>query len=172
MCSSDLGLRVQVVWGGSATLSGQSTVEATRTTADDQDVELAALAADLVTPSADDVVSRLAARGISFVLLESAPAGEDDVIRGTRLGAATSLDQRDLLDPVGATTRGDLWRVNTAITPRPALDDHRLGLQRLVAVGSLGVVLVALLLAVPTAASRRVARRTPRIVGPNPGGSR
>lgn len=166
------GLRVQVVWGGSATLSGQSTVEATRTTADDQDVELAALAADLVTPSADDVVSRLAARGISFVLLESAPAGEDDVIRGTRLGAATSLDQRDLLDPVGATTRGDLWRVNTAITPRPALDDHRLGLQRLVAVGSLGVVLVALLLAVPTAASRRVARRTPRIVGPNPGGSR
>ncbi len=70
-----------MVWGGSATLSGQSTVEATRTTADDQDVELAALAADLVTPSADDVVSRLAARGISFVLLESAPAGEDDVIR-------------------------------------------------------------------------------------------
>lgn len=106
------------------------------------------------------------------MLLESAPAGEDDVIRGTRLGAATSLDQRDLLDPVGATSRGDLWRVNTAVTPRPPLDEHRLTLQRLVAFGSLAVVLIALLLAVPTAASRRVARRTPRIVGPNPGGAR
>ncbi|WP_150952280.1 glycosyltransferase family 2 protein [Microbacterium testaceum] len=166
------GLRVKVVWGGSATLSGQSTVEATRTSADAQDVELAALAADLVTPSADDVVSRLAERGIAFVLLESAPAGEDDVIRGARLGAATSLDQRDLLDPVGTTSRGDLWRVNAEVTPRAPLDDHRLALRRLVAAGSIGVVLVALLLAVPTAASRRVARRTPRIVGPNPGGSR
>jgi GT2 family glycosyltransferase len=166
------GLRVQVVWGGSATLSGQSTVSATRTSADPADEELAAVAADLVTPSADDVVSRLAARGIGFVLLASAPEGQDDVIRGGRLGAAAALDQRDLLDPVGTTSRGELWRVNTDVTPRPALDDHRLGLQRLVAIGSLGVILVALLLAVPTAASRRTARRTPRIVGPTPGGTR
>ncbi|MDQ1083280.1 MULTISPECIES: glycosyltransferase [Microbacterium] len=166
------GLRVQVVWGGSATLSGQSTIDATRTSADDQDRQLASLAVDLVSPSADDVVARLAERGIGFVLLESAPAAEGDVILGDRLGAATSLDQREMLDPVGATSRGDLWRVNTDITPRAPLDDHRAGLQRLVALGSLGVLLVALLLAVPTAASRRVARRTPRIVGPNPGGAR
>lgn len=166
------GLRVDVVWGGSATLSGQSTLQATRTSPTPEDLELADLAADLVTPSSDDVVSRLAAHGIAFVLLESAPAGEDDVIRGTRLGAATSLDQRDSLDPVGETSRGDLWRVNAEVTPRPELDAHRLGLQRLVAASSLGVLLVALLLAVPTAASRRTARRTPRIVGPSSGGSR
>lgn len=166
------GLRVQVVWGGSATLSGQSTLEATRTSASAQDRELAALAVDLVSPSTDDAVARLAERGIGFVLLESAPSGEGDVALGDRLGAATSLDQRDLLDPVGATSRGDLWRVNTAVAPRAPLDDHRVGLQRLVALGSLAVLIVALLLAVPTAASRRVARRTPRIVGPNPGGSR
>lgn len=166
------GMRVQVVWGGSATLTGQSTVQSTRTTPTENDAELAALAADLVTPSADDVVSRLAERGIGFVLLESAPAGEDDVIRGARLGAATSLDQRSLLDPVGATSRGDLWRVNTPLAPRAAMDDHQVNLQRLVTLGSIGVLLVALLLAVPTAASRRIARRTPRIVGPNPGGTR
>lgn len=166
------GMRVDVVWGDSATLAGQSTVQATRTAASVADEELASLAADLVTPSADDVVTRLADRGIGFVLLASAPAGEDDVIRGARLGAATSLDQRDLLDPVGATSRGDLWRLNTTVVPRASIDDHQTRLQRLVTFGSLGVVLVALLLAVPTAASRRVARRTPRTVGPISGGSR
>ncbi|WP_270352321.1 glycosyltransferase [Microbacterium testaceum] len=166
------GLRVQVVWGGSATLTGQSTVQATRTAADEGDTELAGLAADLVTRSSTDVVEKLAAKGIAFVLLASPPDGESDVIRGDRLSAASSLDQRDLLDPVGATSRGDLWRVNTAVAPRAPLDDHRVGLQRLVALGSLGVIVVALLLAVPTAASRRTARRTPRIVGPTPGGTR
>ncbi|MCJ1708947.1 glycosyltransferase [Microbacterium sp. VKM Ac-2923] len=165
------GLHVEVVWGGSETLSGQSTLRATRTSADEQDRQLAALAADLVSPSTDDVVSRLAERGIGFVLLASAPSAQNDVVLGDRLGAASSLDQRDLLDPVGETSRGDLWRVNTDVAPRPPLDDHRAGVQRLVALGSLGVLVVALLLAVPTAASRRIARRTPRIVGPTPGGS-
>jgi hypothetical protein len=166
------GLRVDVVWGGSATLSGQSTVEATRTWARPADQELATLAADLVTPSSEDAVAGLAARGIRFVLLESGPGGEDDVIRGARLTAATSLDQRNTLDSVGATTRGDLWRVTADVQPRAALDDHQVVLQRLVTGASIGVLLVALLLAIPTAASRRVARRTPRAVGPTRGGTR
>ena len=75
-------------------------------------------------------------------------------------------------DGVGTTSRGDLWRVTAPVQPRAPLDDHQSRLQSLVTFGSLGVLLVALLLAVPTGASRRVARRTPRIVGPNPGGSR
>ncbi|WP_022878765.1 glycosyltransferase [Microbacterium sp. B19] len=166
------GLRVDVVWGGSATLGGQSTVEATRTWARPADQELATLAADLVTPSSEDAVAGLAARGIRFVLLESGPGGEDDVIRGARLTAATSLDQRNTLDSVGATTRGDLWRVTVDVQPRAALDDHQVALQRLVTGASIGVLLVALLLAIPTAASRRVARRTPRTVGPVRGGTR
>jgi hypothetical protein len=166
------GLRVDVVWGGSSTLSGQSTLEATRTEARPADQELASLAADLVTPSSQDAVAALAARGIGFVLLEPGPAGEDDVIRGARLSAATSLDQRDTLDGVGATARGDLWRVTTPLQPRAALSDQQARLQHLVAAGSIGVLVVALLLAVPTAASRRVARRTPRTVGIVRGGSR
>lgn len=166
------GLRVDVVWGGSATLTGQSTVEATRTQARPADEELAALAADLVTPSSEDAVAGLAARGIAFVLLEPAPGGEDDVIRGARLTAATSLDQRNSLDGVGSTARGELWRVTSDVQPRAGLDAHQTRVQQLVAVGSLAVLLVALLLAVPTAASRRVARRTPRTVGPVRGGTR
>ncbi|MDF2045777.1 glycosyl transferase [Microbacterium sp. Kw_RZR3] len=166
------GLRVDVVWGGSATVGGQSTVQATRIEAQPADRELAALAADLTTPSSDDVIERLGERGIGFVLLQSASAGENDVIRGARLAAATSLDQRDALDGVGTTSRGDLWRVTAPVQPRAPLDDHQARVQSLVTFGSLGVLLVALLLAVPTSASRRVARRTPRIVGPNPGGSR
>lgn len=166
------GVRVDVVWGGSATLGGQSTVLATRTTAGAADRELADLAADLVTPSSDDVVSRLAEHGIGFVLLESAPEGEDDVTRGSRLSAATSLDQRERLDAVGTTARGDLWRVTGDVTPRAPLSGSDLVVSRGVALGALAVVLVALLLAVPTATSRRVARRTPRTVGPNPGGQR
>jgi len=117
-------------------------------------------------------VARLAERGIGFVLLQSAPAGENDVIRGARLAAATSLDQRDALDGVGTTSRGDLWRVTADVQPRAPLSDAQVHLRNLVTLGSLGVLLVALLLAVPTTASRRIARRTPRIVGPNPGGSR
>jgi hypothetical protein len=62
--------------------------------------------------------------------------------------------------------------VNTEVIPRAPLDEHGAALQRLVALGSLGVLVIALLLAVPTAASRLVARRTPRIVGPTSGGSR
>jgi len=166
------GLRVDVVWGGSATVGGQSTVQATRTEARPADRDLAELAADLTTPSSDDVVARLAERGIGFVLLQSAPAGENDVIRGARLAAATSLDQRDALDGVGTTSRGDLWRVTADVQPRAPLSDAQVHLRNLVTLGSLGVLLVALLLAVPTTASRRIARRTPRIVGPNPGGSR
>ena len=114
----------------------------------------------------------LAARGIGFVLLEPGPGGEDDVIRGARLTAATSLDQRDSLDAVGATARGDLWRVTSGVQPRAALDGTQARLQQLVAAGWIGVLVVAALLAVPTAASRRVARRTPRTVGFVRGGTR
>lgn len=166
------GLRVDVVWGGSATLGGQSTLDATRTQARPADEELAALAADLVTPSSEDAVAALAARGIGFVLLDPGPGGEDDVIRGARLTAATSLDQRDSLDAVGATARGDLWRVTSGVEPRAALDANQTRLQQLVAAAWIAVLVIALLLAVPTAASRRVARRTPRTVGFVRGGNR
>jgi GT2 family glycosyltransferase len=161
------GMIVRVVWGGSETLGGQSTVQATRAEASAADRELSELSADLVTSTSPEAVQALAERGIGFVLLE-APEGDVEAVRSLRLAASTALDQRDGLDAVGETDRGALWRVVGDVERRahdtPAVQDTA----RLLALAQLAVVAICLLLAVPTAASRRLARRTPRIVGPAP----
>lgn len=168
----DSGMRARVVWGGSETLGGQSTVIATRTNPDAKDHALAELAADLVTSSAEDVVSRLAAEGIGFVLLVPTDAAEPDATSALQLSAATALDQRNALAPVGETGRGALWRVTSTVEPRAEAPRMVQDASRIIAVSQLAVVLIALLLAVPTTASRGIARRSPRIVGPVPGETR
>lgn len=162
------GMIVRVVWGNSETLGGQSTVASTRVAADDSDREVAELAADLATASSEDVVAALAARGIGFVLLASADGGEDEVTQALRLSTSTSLGQRDGLDTVGDTSRGTLWRVVGDVERRAEPDQMTRSTTRLVSGVQLGVVAVSLLLAVPTLASRRLARRSPRTVGPVP----
>ncbi|WP_460774839.1 glycosyltransferase [Microbacterium sp. GXF7504] len=161
---ADGAVASRVVWGGSDTLTGTSTVLATRTELTETEREAAQLVADLVTPAAPDVVDRLAAHGIRFVVV----AGDDDSdqARALRLTAATSLDSRDGLEGVGQTPKGALWRVATDVAARPAPGVAVEGVARLVVVGQLVVVAVALLLSVPTSASRRQARRTSRVVGP------
>ena len=157
----------EVVWGGSETLDGQSTVVSTATVATTQDVAIAELTADLVTSSADDVVARLADAGIRFVLLAPAPAPESDAARALRLEASTSMNQRDTLDAVGDTVKGSLWRVTSDVADRPGVPTAVHAIARLIAVVQLIVVGIAILLALPTATSRRAARRTPRVVGPH-----
>lgn len=161
------GLSARIVWGESETIGGQATIISTRTTTTAQDVEVAELAADLVTTSEDAPVQQLADWGVSFVLLAPAPAPESDAARAMRLFALTSLDQRDTLDAVGDTTKGTLWRVTSDVASRPAAPDGTLALARLLAGVQLAVLLIALLLALPTVQSRRAARRTPRVVGPH-----
>ncbi|KAA9152276.1 glycosyltransferase [Microbacterium lushaniae] len=158
------GMVVQVVWGGSETLGGQSTLQATRTAPTEADRELAALSADLVTSTGPAAVEALAERGIGFVML-AAPADDVEAVRALRLAASTALDQRDGLD---AASRGVLWRVTGDVEPRPDASAAVHDTARLLAVLQIAVVVIGLLLAVPTAASRRIARRTPRIVGPAP----
>lgn len=161
------GMIVQVVWGGSETLGGQSTLQATRTRASAGDRELAELSADLVTSTSPEAVEALADRGIGFVLL-APPDGDEEAVHALRLAASTALDQRDGLDAVGDTTRGALWRVTGDVEPRAPDSAAVRNLARALALAQLAVVAICLLLAVPTAASRRLARRTPRIVGPGP----
>jgi GT2 family glycosyltransferase len=161
------GMIARVVWGGSETLGGQSTVQATRATASAADRELAALAADLVTSTSPQSVDALAGHGIGFVLLTQ-PRDDIEAVRALRLAASTALDQRDGLDAVGDTSRGVLWRVLGDVQPRAAETAAVRDTARLLASAQLAVVAICLLLAVPTAASRRSARRTPRIVGPLP----
>ena len=73
---------------------------------------------------------------------------------------------RDTLDAVGETTKGTLWRVTTEVSARPAVEASVHATAAIVATVQLVVMASALLLALPTAASRREARRTPRVVGP------
>lgn len=160
------GVSARVVWGGSETLGGQTTLLSTRSQESADDSGIAELAADLVTSSAENIVADLAGRGIGFVLLAPALPPESDAARTLRLAAATSLDQRDTLDAVGETTKGTLWRVTTDVSARPAVEASVHATAAIVATVQLVVLGSALLLALPTAASRREARRTPRVVGP------
>jgi hypothetical protein len=160
------GLSARIVWGGSETLDGQATIVSTRTSPTAQDRELAELAADLVTTSAEDAVAQLGDWGVSFVLLAPAPAPESDTARTLRLSASTALDQRGTLDAVGDTAKGTLWRVTIDVAPRAAESADVVALARLISGVQLGLLAIAVLLAAPTAASRREARRTPRVVGP------
>jgi hypothetical protein len=161
------GVAAEVVWGGSETIGGQTTLLSTRTEPDEQDAELAELAADLVTSSAENVVAGLSERGIAFVLVAPAPSPESDAARTMRLSAVTSLDQRDTLDAVGETAKGVLWRVTTEVAQRPAVAASVHATAALITTVQLAVLAAALLLALPTAASRREARQTPRVVGPH-----
>lgn len=160
----DGGISSRVVWGGSATLGGQTTLLSARTAPDAADVTIARVTADLVTNAAGDVVGRLADHGIAFIVLGTVPTGEADGARAVRLAAQTALDKRDGLDIVGETAKGTLWRLAGDVSARTASAQTSATAQRVAGL-QLGVVAVALLLALPTAASRRDARGLPRVVG-------
>ena len=160
------GVSAQVVWGQSETLGGQATILTTRSTTTPADAALANMVADLVTPSAVDVAAELAGQGLTFVLLSPAAAPESEDARAFRLLAISSIDQRAGLVPVGETPKGVLWRIGGDVAPRGELTPEQERLSRTVTASQLAVLAVAVLLAVPTAASRRAARNSPRIVGP------
>lgn len=163
----DAGVAAQVVWGASETIGGQTTLLSTRLEPTPQDRELSELAVDLVTPSSEDVVAQLAARGIGFILLAPTTPPETDAARTMRLSATTALGQRDTLVVVGDTAKGELWRVVEGVAERPGEGASVVATARWIAFLQLAVIAVAVLLAVPTRASLRAARRTPRVVGPH-----
>lgn len=161
------GVSSLIVWGGSETLDGQATIISSRTSESAADRQVATLTANLVTSAADDVVGDLASIGVSFVLLAPAAQPESEGARAFRLSAATALDQRDGLDAVGETDKGVLWRVTQDVQERATAPAWVHDLAATIAFLQLTAVVVALLLAIPTAASRREARRSARVVGPH-----
>jgi len=158
------GIATEVVWGASSTLGGQTTLQSVRSGPTPADEEIATTTADLVSGSAGDVVQRLAAQGIGYVLLGAPAPGETDAARATRLAARAALDRRDDLESVGDTGKGELWFVVGEVVPRTPDAAQEAQAWRGGA-AQLGIVVVALLLALPTAATVRQARREPRIVG-------
>lgn len=161
------GVSSRVVWGGSETLDGQATMISARSAETAADQEVATLTANLVTSAAEDVIGDLAANGVSFILLAPATQPESDIARALRLSAQTALDQRDGLDAVGETAKGALWRMTQPVEPRAGVPASVRDTARAILLAQLIAVGVALLLAVPTAASRREARTSPRVVGPH-----
>jgi alkanesulfonate monooxygenase SsuD/methylene tetrahydromethanopterin reductase-like flavin-dependent oxidoreductase (luciferase family) len=86
-----------------------------------------------------------------------------------RGSAVTAIDQRAGFVKAGQTERGTLWRIESeTIADRPALSDTQQATMRAVTGAQLLVVLAAILLSIPTRASRRAARSRSRIVGRAP----
>lgn len=134
-----------VVWGGSETLGGQTTLQSARTVASPGDRITADLTADLVAGSGAPV-DELARHGVSFILTVEAD-DESDRARATRVAAEAALDRQPGLEGIGVTDRGTLWRVTDAVVAQRSGGDD---IQTVMSVSALVVVIVAILLALPT----------------------
>ncbi|QOC26161.1 MULTISPECIES: glycosyltransferase [Microbacterium] len=166
--ASDGAVVTDVVWGETSALGGQTTLRSARQGPDAGDAEAARLTAELLAAPSGSAVADLAAHGVAFVLLSGGGDGESDVARAVRIGAETALDQRDDLEIVGDTGRGKLWRVTGTVVDRQQTGGTA-GAE--VAVLQIGVIVIALLLALPTRRSLRLNRRRPRTVGLERGGA-
>ncbi|UYO98186.1 glycosyltransferase [Microbacterium sp. M28] len=159
----------RVVWGASDTLGAQTTMLSTATEV--QGTDVSALAVDLISLRDFDAAGELADLGIDYVLLDELPPASDDGAEGFRLDAVIALDQRAGFVRGGDVTGiGVLWRLEAPEADdaaRSAGEDDQ-GVARWLMTLQLLVVLAALLLAVPTRASRRAARAISRVVGKAP----
>lgn len=162
---NDGGLAVEVVRGASETLGAQTTMLSTAV--EPQGTDTGTLAVDLISARDFDAPAELAAEGISYVLIAQV-AGEGDRARALRTASIAAIDQRPGLVHAGTTERGVLWRLEGEAAAPASLTAAQEGTARLVITLQLLVVLAALLLSIPTRASRRAARAQSRIVGRAP----
>lgn len=152
-----------VVWGASATLGAQATMINTATTAPGK--AYTDLSVDLISARQFDATKGLSALGVRFVLLQAGSEQETSAERSVRLQSATALDQRAGFTRVGETPRGVLWRMDAQPAARAGLSAGQRATAQLVVTAELIVLFAALLLSIPTRASRRAARAVPRAVG-------
>lgn len=160
---NDGGLAVEVVWGASQTLGAQTTLLTTATAP--QGADVATLAVDLVSARDFDAPGELSALGISYVLLAQGSGDEGDRARALRTDAIPAIDQRAGFVQAGATDRGVLWRIEVEPAERTPLSAAEHSTMRTVVIVQLIVLLMAVLLSIPTRASRRAAHSRSRIVG-------
>lgn len=164
----DGGISARVVEGIGDTLDNQSTLVSTNPGLTEDDEDVAVLAANLVSQGGLDPSELLTDFGVQFILLTPAATELGEEVAGPAQSmtnrAATSLDSNAVLAHVGLTDRGTLWRFDGEISP-PATPDPVPFLSTLVLVGLALVFGFALLLSIPTAASRRAAEGRPRTIG-------
>ncbi|WP_091231863.1 glycosyltransferase [Microbacterium sp. 3J1] len=162
----DGGLAAEVAWGASETLSAQSTMLSTAT--EPQGTDITTLAVDLLSARDFDGAAELGEVGIGYVLLAELSDDGSDRARTLHTAAVTSLDQRPGFVQAGSTDRGVLYRLEAEAQPRGALSAGQHATARLVVTVQLVLMIAALLLSIPTRASRRAARAKSRIVGRAP----
>lgn len=159
---NDGSLAAQVIWGASETLGAQTSMLSTATHSRGNTV--AHDAVDLLSARDFDAAASLAGQGISFVLLEQAP-GANDIAHGMHDDAVAAIDERAGFVKAGETAHGVLWGVDVPVSERADMDATQKAIARFVAIAQVIVVFAALLLAIPTRASRRAARARSRVVG-------
>ncbi|MCM3779297.1 glycosyltransferase [Microbacterium hydrocarbonoxydans] len=157
------GLAAEVAWGASETLGAQTTMLSTATEPLGRDITT--LSVDLLSARDFDAAAQLGDLGISYVLLASVSDDQSDRARALGTAAITALDQRAGFVQAGTTDRGVLYRLEADAAPRATLSAGQEATARLVIAVQLVLLFAALLLSIPTRASRRAARATPRIVG-------
>lgn len=164
----DGGISARIVGGVGDTLDNQSTLLTTNPALTANDEEVATLAANLVSQGGLEPSELLSRFGVQFVLLTE-PAtrireGVTAEAEAMDARAANALDSNAVFGHVGPTDRGTLWRFEGETAPAVVADEVPF-VSTLVLVG-LGLVFgFALLLAIPTASSRRAAEARPRTIG-------
>lgn len=164
---NEQAVSASIVRGSGVTLDGGSTIDATRTATGDGDRALATLTGNLVATSGLDPSELLNDFGIQFVLITEPVRSIDPAARAGAAAAAsqaaTALDANPVLSRVGETDRGVLWRYEIAGTDAAApATSWQTPVNALVLII---VFTIALLLSVPTEASRRISEASPRTVG-------
>lgn len=150
--------------GSGATLDSRSTLLSTERTVLAEDARLAELVGALALPGSTETADELADLGISFVLV--AQAAEDDAPAASQQAAVqAALDANPVLRPIGATDRGGLWSVGDDVVAAPVHEEQP-ARTALVVTLTLMVIAAALLLSLPTSASRRAAELRPRTLHP------
>jgi hypothetical protein len=162
---NDGGLAAEVVWGASETLGAQTTMMSTATNIHGSDIT--DLSVDLLSARDFDAAGELGAEGISYVLLATTPRADDRAV-ALNSAAVAALNQRDGFVHAGTTDRGELWSLQEDASARGSLTAGQHATARTVTTVQLVLLIAALLLSIPTRASRRAARAQSRIVGRAP----
>ncbi len=164
----DGGVSARIVRGAGDTLDNQSTILTTGENLTSNDEQVTVLAGNLVSQGGFDPAPTLAELDVRFVLLPPAVAGPGAQVSPeastTTSRASAALDSSPVLAHIGPTDRGTLWRfegeTDAASNVGPVSP-----FSTPVLIGWAIVFGFALLLSIPTAASRRAAEESPRTVG-------
>jgi GT2 family glycosyltransferase len=164
----DGGVSARIVRGVGDTLDNQSTILTTGEELTSNDEQVTVLAGNLISLGGYDPAPTLSALSVQYVLLSPAavmpgsPQSPEATTTSSRASAA--LDSSSVLSHIGPTDRGTLWRFDGE-TDAAAASGPDSPFSTPVLIGWAIVFGFALLLSVPTAASRRAAEESPRTLG-------